>query len=43
MGAKASSTGPSEVSIRAMRDVKPEGSTTTSSPGLNTPPATRPA
>ena len=30
-------------SIAAIVDVKPDGSTTTSSPGLNTPPATVPA
>ena len=43
IGANASATGPSNVSIDAIREVKPDGSTTTSSPGLNTPPATRPA
>ena len=43
IGANASSTGPSAVSIDAIVDVKPDGSTITSSPGLNTPPATVPA
>ena len=43
IGANASSTGPSAVSIDAIVDVKPDGSTTTSSPGLSTPPATCPA
>ena len=39
----ASSIGPSGVSMAAIVDVKPEGSTTTSSPGFITPPATCPA
>ena len=34
---------PSTVSIERIFDVKPEGSTMTSSPGLSTPPATVPA
>ena len=43
IGAKASSTGPSAVSMLATVELRPEGRTTTSSPGLNTPPATVPA
>ena len=44
IGANASSTGaPPGPSMAAIVDVKPDGSTTTSSPGLNTPPATVPA
>ena len=43
IGGNASSTGPSNVSIPAMVVVIPDGSTTTSSPGRNTPPATTPA
>ena len=43
IGENASSTGPPPVSIDAIVDVKPDGSTTTSSPGLSTPPATVPA
>ena len=43
IGGNASSTGPSAVSIDAIVEVKPDGSTTTSSPGLNTPPAICPA
>ena len=43
IGAYASSTGPSAVSTEAIREVKPLGSTMTSSPGLSTPPATCPA
>jgi hypothetical protein len=43
MGANASATGPSTVSMAAMRDGSPDGSTITSSPGLKMPPATWPA
>jgi hypothetical protein len=43
IGENASPTGPSAVSIVAIVVVSPDGSTTTSSPGLNTPPATVPA
>ena len=43
IGANASSTGPSNVSIDRMVDVNPDGSTMTSSPGLSTPLATVPA
>ena len=43
MGGNASSTGPSKVSMPATVVVRPDGSTITSSPGRNTPPATRPA
>ena len=43
IGAKVSSTGPWGPSMLAMVDSKPDGSTTTSSPGLSTPPATVPA
>ena len=43
IGAKASSTGPSKVSMPATVVVRPDGSTITSSPGRNTPPSTRPA
>ncbi len=39
----ASSTGPSKVSIDAILVLRPDGSTTTSSPGFITPPATVPA
>jgi hypothetical protein len=40
MGANASATGPSIVSMAAIFDGRPAGSTTTSSPGLKMPPAT---
>ncbi|RGC64942.1 hypothetical protein C5N14_31190 [Micromonospora sp. MW-13] len=40
IGGNASSTGPSAVSTAAMREVNPDGSTITSSPGFNTPDAT---
>ena len=43
IGAKACSIGPDWVSIAEIVDVSPDGSTITSSPGLNTPPATWPA
>ena len=43
IGGNASSTGPAKVSTDATVDVKPLGSTITSSPGLNTPPTTVPA
>ena len=43
IGAKASSTGPSKVSMLAMVVVSPEGRIKTSSPGRNTPPSMRPA
>ena len=42
IGGNASSTTPSWVSIRWMRDVAPLGSTTTSSPARTTPEATCP-
>ena len=43
IGGYASSTGPSAVSIPAIRVVNPDGSTITSSPGFSTPDATCPA
>ncbi len=43
IGPKASAMGPSYESIEATVEVKPLGSTTTSSPGLKTPPAIVPA
>ena len=43
IGANASSTGPSGPSMRSMVVAKPDGSATTSSPGLSTPPAIVPA
>ena len=43
MGGKASSTGPSAVSIVRMVVATPEGMTTTGSPGRKTPLATVPA
>ena len=43
IGGTASSTGPSAVSIDAIVDVNPDGSTTTSSPTLYVPLATWPA
>ena len=42
-GGNASSSSPSKVSMPAMRVVRPDGSTTTSSPARNTPEATSPA
>jgi len=43
IGPKASEIGPSYESIEATVEVKPLGNTTTSSPGLKTPPAIVPA
>jgi hypothetical protein len=43
MGGKASATSPSAVTMEAIRDVVPEGSTSSSSPGRSTPLATVPA
>ena len=43
IGEKASVAGPCALSMEATVELRPDGSTTTSSPGLNTPPATVPA
>ena len=43
IGANASSSGPSRVSIDLMDDWNPDGRTVTSSPGRRTPPAIVPA
>ena len=42
-GGSTDSAGPRGVSMRAIVEVSPEGSTSTSSPVRSTPPATRPA
>ena len=43
MGGNASATSPSAVTMESIREVVPDGSTSTSSPGRSTPLATVPA